>query len=475
MGTCSRISCCSDPARSASFSRSAPYGVSAKVTDAGNLASASAVPDVLMPTPPTMTAIRGESFLLGGSWRAWAYRLDGRAPSGPIFGTAPWRVASTSFGSNNGFVASGLPGMVTNFLAPLEPSIIVTVLVPGGGSSGFAAGAEASGGEEVVPSWRECCLPSLSPSRALIAVGATFVATTALGSPPNWSLTKAVQATTTTPESPSAPARNWGADNGRFGSRFRLSWPRGAFRSSTKAQDPRESLRESSTRRFCHSHVAAGRKDAKAPKSGGGGLSAAPANAKRKCRSVRHGCLGIRREGRIDLGAAQKVERHVESFVVLGIGRNIGLRAGLLFALVAFQMTAQRCLALGVCFRLELVRNVLKNFNVRRNAFCLDRTAGRCEVSRRRQPQCTIARPERNDGLHRSLAERAGADHRCPPVILQRAGDDFRCGRRAAVDQNDERFVLCQIAGSRIEALRFLRISAAGGHNLALLQKCVGY
>jgi hypothetical protein len=126
-----------------------------------------------MPTPPTMTAIRGESFLLGGSWRGCAYRLDGRAPSGPIFGTAPWRVASTSFGSKNGFVASGLPGMVTNFLAPLEPSIIVTVLEPGGGvSSGFAAGAEASGGEEVVPSWRECCLPSLSLSRALTEVGA---------------------------------------------------------------------------------------------------------------------------------------------------------------------------------------------------------------------------------------------------------------------------------------------------------------
>src|SRR5512132_792038 len=183
---------------------------------------------------------------------------------------APWRVASNSFGSNNGFaVASGLPGMVTSFLAPLEPSIIVTVLEPGGDvSSGFAA-ADALGGEEAIPSWRACCLPSLSLSRALTEVGVTFVATTAMGSPPNGSLTKAAQATTTTPESPSAPASNWGADTGRFGSRFCLSWPRGAFRSSTKAQDPRESLRESSTRRFCHSHVASGMEDAKAPKSGG--------------------------------------------------------------------------------------------------------------------------------------------------------------------------------------------------------------
>src|SRR5262245_10256316 len=195
---------------------------------------------------------------------------------------APWRVASTSFGSNDGFaVASGLPGMVTNFLAPLEPSIIVTVLEAGGGvSSGFAAAADALGGEEAIPSWRACCLPSLSLSRALTETGVAFVATTAMGSPPSGSLTKAAQATTTTPESPSAPASTWGAETGRFGSRFRLFWPRGAFRSSPKAQDPRESSRESSTRRFCHSHVATGMGGAKAPKSGGGGLSAAPANAK---------------------------------------------------------------------------------------------------------------------------------------------------------------------------------------------------
>jgi hypothetical protein len=78
-----------------------------------------------------------------------------------------------------------------------------------------------------------------------------LAATTATGSPPNGSLTKAAQATTTIPKSPSAPASNWGAETGSFSSLFRLSWPRGAFRSSVaKAQDPRESSRESSTRRF---------------------------------------------------------------------------------------------------------------------------------------------------------------------------------------------------------------------------------
>ena len=34
------------------FSRSAPYGAMAKVTDAGSFANASAVPEALMPSPP---------------------------------------------------------------------------------------------------------------------------------------------------------------------------------------------------------------------------------------------------------------------------------------------------------------------------------------------------------------------------------------------------------------------------------------
>src|SRR6476620_12651702 len=65
-------------------------------------------------------------------------------------------------------------------------------------------------------------------------------------------------------------------------------------------------------------------------------------------RSVRDRCLGIRRECRIDLCPAQEVERHVERLVVFGLRRNIGLRAGLLFALVALQVAAQRCLTFGI-------------------------------------------------------------------------------------------------------------------------------
>src|SRR5262249_19201594 len=121
-----------------------------------------------MPTPSTMPAISGESFLLGGSWRGCAYRLDGRAPSGPIFGMAPWRGASARFWFKNAFVVgSGLPGGGTQLPDAPGARMIVTVLEPGGGvSSGLAAAAVASGGEEAASSWRECCLPSLSLSRA---------------------------------------------------------------------------------------------------------------------------------------------------------------------------------------------------------------------------------------------------------------------------------------------------------------------
>ena len=93
-----------------------------------------------------------------------------------------------------------------------------------------------------------------------------------------------------------------------------------------------------------------------------------------------------------------------------GVRRNVGLRAGLLFAFVALEMAAQRRLAFGIGLGLQIVRHVLQNLDVRRNALGLDRTAGRREVARRGQPQRAVAGAERNDGLHRAFAERAGAD-----------------------------------------------------------------
>ena len=80
---------------------------------------------------------------------------------------------------------------------------------------------------------------------------------------------------------------------------------------------------------------------------------------------------------------------------------------------------------------------------------------------------------KRNDRLHRSLAERAGAHDDGAPVVLQRAGDDLGCGRRAAIDEHDERQVLGQIAGLGVEALHVLRPPRPGGDDLALIEEGV--
>ena len=59
-------------------------------------------------------------------------------------------------------------------------------------------------------------------------------------------------------------------------------------------------------------------------------------------------------------------------------------------------------------------------------------------------------------------------------VILQSASDDFGRRSRAAVDQDDQRFVLCEIARACVEALRLFGITSARRHDLALLQESVG-
>jgi len=56
--------------------------------------------------------------------------------------------------------------------------------------------------------------------------------------------------------------------------------------------------------------------------------------------------------------------------------------------------------------RFELLRHVLQHLYVGRDTLRLDRTSGRGEVARGGQPQRAIAGAERNDGLHRALAER---------------------------------------------------------------------
>jgi len=77
--------------------------------------------------------------------------------------------------------------------------------------------------------------------------------------------------------------------------------------------------------------------------------------------------LGIGREGGVGGRSAQQIQRHFDRFIVRLIGRHIGLRAGLLGTL-GFEVAAQRCFALGVDLSLHVIRNVLQDFDVWRDA-----------------------------------------------------------------------------------------------------------
>ena len=85
-------------------------------------------------------------------------------------------------------------------------------------------------------------------------------------------------------------------------------------------RDPRESSPESTTRRFTQG----------SPQTNGAALAGRPVNFRRlSAGQFGIGRLRIRRERRIDLGAAQQIDRHVQRLVVLRVRRNVGLRAGL--------------------------------------------------------------------------------------------------------------------------------------------------
>src|SRR5262244_1902766 len=133
---------------------------------------------------------------------------------------------------------------------------------------------------------------------------------------------------------------------------------------------------------------------------------------------VRDRRLGVRRVSRFLLDAADEIVRGVERLVVLRLRRDIGLRAGLLVAF-GLEVAAQRSLAARVGARFELFWHLLQHFDVGRDTLRLDRTPGRGEVAPGCQPQrAAIAGAERNDGLHRALAERARADDGRAAVIL---------------------------------------------------------
>src|SRR6185437_11400392 len=115
---------------------------------------------------------------------------------------------------------------------PLDPSMMVTVLPPGGGTAASPLSlVTALVVGSASPSWRAYCRSP--PGLALAGTaGGGAVATTAVGSPPSGSLAKTPQATTASPNRPSSAASSCGVFTGSAGRRFFLCWPSGVLRSS---------------------------------------------------------------------------------------------------------------------------------------------------------------------------------------------------------------------------------------------------
>src|SRR3984893_12075251 len=256
-----------------------------------------------------------------------------------------------------------------------------------------------------------------------------------IGSPPNGLSLKRANPAKVTRNRPSSTASAWNPVKGSRNRRFRRTvvCPSGVLRSSAvSAMNLPESAGPTIPRRGKAAADPAHRAPAKAnlgfaalsrrdPSRKKGGPKAALFAKAGQAGSVRLFVGGLvdrrlvtgGRRGRIDLDAVEQVVGHLQRLVVLGVRRHVGLRTGLLVAF-GFQMAAQRGFALGIGPRLPLVGHVLHHLDVGNDALGLDRLARRREIARRGEAQRAVAASERNDGLHRALAERAGADQRGP-------------------------------------------------------------
>ena len=114
---------------------------------------------------------------------------------------------------------------------------------------------------------------------------------------------------------------------------------------------------------------------------------------------------------------------------------------------IVLQMAPQARLARRTLRRLglHLRRQLLLHHDVRLDALGLDRAARRRVVPRGRQADGAVG-AQRDDGLHRPLAERPCADHRRPPVILQCTRDDLRSRRRPAVHEHHDGLAVSEVA-----------------------------
>src|SRR3974390_2382922 len=186
-----------------------------------------------MPMLPITIAMRGAFLRLDGTVRGprtalrRAYRQRRSAGSR----RAAWSPVSSGRPAPRTPTPLELPGVMMLWLLPLEPSMMVMILEPGGATAVPAAATVGAVLAETGESTLDCCVRSLS-GLSCAAPGA-LAATTAVGSPPSGSLTRIAQPTTTSPNRPSTPASNCGMPIGNFGNFLCfLCWPRGAFRSS---------------------------------------------------------------------------------------------------------------------------------------------------------------------------------------------------------------------------------------------------
>ena len=136
-------------------------------------------------------------------------------------------------------------------------------------------------------------------------------------------------------------------------------------------------------------------------------------------------------------------------------------------------MTLEARLALGVVLALQVLGGVLQDLDVGIDALGLDRAARRRVVARGGQADGAVL-AERDDGLDRTLAEGARADDGRALVVLEGTGDDLGSRGRTAVDQNDHRLALGEVAGAGVVALRLVGVAAAGRDDLAVLEEGVG-
>src|SRR6516225_7192715 len=133
-------------------------------------------------------------------------------------------------------------------------------------------------------------------------------------------------------------------------------------------------------------------------------------------------------------------------------------------------MAGKARFALRLILALELVRDRLEHADIGFDALRLDRAARRRVVARRGQRDAP-AIIDRDDRLHRALAEGSRAEKRRALLILQRARDDLGRRGRAAIDQHDEALALGDVAVMGVPAHGIVRAAPARRDDLALLEE----